>query len=139
LSEHQKILMELNNLLMNIYKERMSITSSKSKTIKHKGKRSHKYKGNRSYKYKGKRSHKYKGKRKNKRTHKKNKLKNRRTRRRRSYKGGYHQFNSNVPISSNYSVVPSGTSNMNAPPMIQKINGNCKDNYNHYTGKSFES
>jgi hypothetical protein len=68
----------------------------------------------------------------------KRKNKSGRKRRRTTMKGGYHQFNSNVPISNTYKLVPSGTSNLNEPPTYQKTN-QCQDNYNHYTGKTMET
>jgi hypothetical protein len=53
--------------------------------------------------------------------------------------GGYHQFNSNTPISYTQHIVPSGSSNLNSPPSFTQSTGNCVDNYNHYTGKGFET
>jgi hypothetical protein len=129
ISHHKKIVDNKNKILMKIYNDRIKLTKlsnihkNKRKTIKHK------------HKHKRKSVRKSTNKNKRKSNRKKKYNKKRRTLKRYKHKGGYHQFNSNVPISSTYTVVPSGSSNLNAPPMIQKIN-NCHDNYNHYTGKN---
>jgi len=60
-----------------------------------------------------------------------------------NYKGGYAQFQNNYPNTPSYSVggVPLGASSsaLANPPPYSLIAGNCKDNYNHFTGKGFAS
>lgn len=61
-------------------------------------------------------------------------------------KGGYYQYNSNVPSSPGYSApvaVSKYLSAMANPVTRERINvnarGSCVDNYNHYTNKGFAS
>lgn len=129
---HFDILNNLNKFLMNMYNVRAELTKTRSKSKKKTRTKSRTRSKTKS------RTRRKSTSRKNNRKTKSKRKKNRRTKKRKIYKGGYHQFNSNVPISSAYQVIPSGTSNLNAPPMIEKIN-NCQDNYNHYTGKTFNS
>ena len=71
------------------------------------------------------------------------KRKTRRTRRRQ--RGGYAQYQNNVPMTSTYSVGSNNLSpNMSAlanPPPIKVLPNctNCVDNYNHYTNMGFPS
>jgi hypothetical protein len=62
---------------------------------------------------------------------------------RRQY-GGYSQYQNNLPMTPTYSVggiLPSNQLGLANPPPIQVLcnNGNCTDNYNHFTGKGFPS
>jgi len=67
----------------------------------------------------------------------------RRTRRnRRKQRGGYSQYQNNLPLTPSYSVggiLPASQLGLANPPPIKVIGGNCVDNYNHYTGKGFPS
>jgi hypothetical protein len=67
--------------------------------------------------------------------------KHKQNKQRKHQKGGYHQYMSNIPHSAQYGasfdVTPS-TSMLANPGPIQKLN-TCVDNYNHYTGKGFET
>jgi len=70
--------------------------------------------------------------------------KNKRTKRRRSQKGGYSQYQNNLPMTPTYSVGGVLSSNQlalaNPPPIKVYPNCvNCTDNYNHFTGKGFPS
>lgn len=58
---------------------------------------------------------------------------------RRSLKGGYAQYQNNLPITGVYStggVLPSNQLGLANPVPYQALSNcvNCKDNYNHYTG-----
>ena len=57
-----------------------------------------------------------------------------RRRRRRRQRGGYHQYQSNKPLTSSYQVggVDGDWKLANPPPIARK--NNCRDNYNHYKG-----
>ncbi len=70
----------------------------------------------------------------------------RRTRRhRRSHRqrGGYSQYQNNVPNTPNYQVagvtLPAGQLGLANPPPITRIGGECIDNLNAYTMKGFPS
>lgn len=66
--------------------------------------------------------------------------KGRRTRSR-GQKGGYAQYQNNMPVSSNFSTggpLAPGLSALASPPPYQKI-GCDPDNYNHFTGAGFPS
>jgi hypothetical protein len=72
------------------------------------------------------------------------KMKSRRMRRKRSQRGGYSQYQNNVPMTPTYSVggllSASNLGLANPPPITRLPNCvNCTDNYNHYTGKGFSS
>jgi hypothetical protein len=74
------------------------------------------------------------------------KIKRRITRRRRHRQrgGGYSQYQNNLPFTPSYSTASVHLNSNNsalANPVPYKISstGNCPDNYNHYTGKSFPS
>ena len=58
----------------------------------------------------------------------------RKRRRRRRQRGGYHQYQSNKPLTSSYQVggVDGDWILANPPPITRK--NNCRDNYNHYKG-----
>ena len=66
-------------------------------------------------------------------------------RRRRQRGGGHSQYQNNMPLTSSYSTagtyISSNNSALANPVPYRNIssNGNCPDNYNHYTGKSFAS
>jgi hypothetical protein len=61
--------------------------------------------------------------------------------RRKSLRGGYSQYQSNVPNTPSYSVggiLGAKDLGLANPPPIKVMN-NCVDNYNHYTNKGFAS
>jgi hypothetical protein len=67
-----------------------------------------------------------------------------RTNRRRKQRGGYSQYQNNLPMTPTYSVggvlSPSQVGLANPPPIKVLSNCvNCTDNYNHFTGKGFPS
>jgi hypothetical protein len=61
--------------------------------------------------------------------------------RRRVMRGGYSQYQNNLPLTPGYSVGGHLSANnlglANPPPI--KVYSNCQDNYNHFTGKGFPS
>ncbi len=61
---------------------------------------------------------------------------------RKSQRGGYAQYQNNLPLTPNFQVagvnLPASHSALANPPPITKLN-NCVDNYNHFTGKGFSS
>jgi len=61
--------------------------------------------------------------------------KTRRRKRRRRQRGGYHQYQSNKPLTSSYGVagMEGGDWTLANPPPFTRTN-NCRDNYNHYEG-----
>jgi hypothetical protein len=71
------------------------------------------------------------------------------TRRRRNkkyrMKGGYSQYQNNLPMTSTYQVaginLPASQLGLANPPPIKVLPNctNCVDNYNHYTGQGFPS
>jgi hypothetical protein len=71
----------------------------------------------------------------------------RRTKRNRyTQKGGYSQYQNNLPMTPGYSVgghLSAGSSALASPPPIHRYanagSGDCTDNYNHFTGKGFPS
>ena len=71
----------------------------------------------------------------------------RRTKRNRyTQKGGYSQYQNNLPMTPSYSVggnLSAGSSGQANPPPIHRYanagGGTCTDNYNHYTGAGFPS
>lgn len=61
-----------------------------------------------------------------------------------SYKGGYAQYQNNLPMSGVYStggVLPASQLALANPTPYQPLSNcvNCKDNYNHFTNKGFPS
>lgn len=118
-----------------------SLSSSSSMSGKRSSRRTHKNRNKNSRKshksHKSRKSHKKTHHYKNKKTIKNKNHKMSRKYRRRQ-RGGYHQFNSNIPITYGQEISASGTSNMNSPPSFIRTN-TCVDNYNHYTGKGFET
>ena len=61
--------------------------------------------------------------------------------RQRQQRGGYSQYQNNMPSSAGYSLggnLSAGNSALANPP-IYKAYDNVIDNYNHYTGKGFDS
>ena len=69
----------------------------------------------------------------------------RRTRRHRHrQRGGYSQYQNNLPMTPTYSVggiLPASQLALANPPPVTVLPNcvNCVDNYNHYTGKGFPS
>ena len=71
----------------------------------------------------------------------------RRTKRNRyMQKGGYAQYQNNLPMTPSYSVggyLRAGSSALANPPLIHRNanagGGNCTDNYDHFTGAGFAS
>jgi hypothetical protein len=75
-------------------------------------------------------------------TSKKNKTNKRRKLTRRRQRGGYAQYQNNMPLTQNYSVggpLSANNSSLANPPPITLNTGNCIDNYNHFTNKGFAS
>ena len=65
----------------------------------------------------------------------------RQVRRNRYQRGGYSQYENNMPVSAGYSLggnLSASNSALANPPMYKSYN-NAIDNYNHYTGKGFDS
>ena len=67
-----------------------------------------------------------------------------RTNRRRKQRGGYSQYQNNLPMTPTYSVggvlTPSQVGLANPPPIkVLPNNGQCADNYNHFNNTSFPS
>jgi hypothetical protein len=60
-------------------------------------------------------------------------------RRRKTMRGGYHQYGSNTVQPSGYSPVLGGSSAEASPHHVDPHAGNSVDNYNHFTGKGAES
>jgi hypothetical protein len=92
----------------------------------------------RKYKHSGGKKSKSSKNRKSKRHNVKHIKKSRKHRRQ---KGGYHQYMSNIPHSAQYGLsdaVTPNTSMLANPIPIQKLD-TCVDNYNHFTGKGFET
>ena len=63
---------------------------------------------------------------------------------RRRQRGGYSQYQNNLPMTPTYSVggvIPASQLGLANPPPIQVLSNctNCTDNYNHFTGKGFAS
>jgi len=79
------------------------------------------------------RKSKGKGKKHTKRSHK------------RSMKGGYAQYQNNLPMTPTYQVagvnLPASQLGLANPPPIKPLSNcvNCVDNYNHYTNQGFPS
>jgi hypothetical protein len=66
----------------------------------------------------------------------------RRVTRRRRQRGGYAQYQNNMPLTPSYSTggILKPTDSALANPVPYKvIGGNCVDNYNHFTNKGFPS
>ncbi len=69
----------------------------------------------------------------------------RRASRRRSMRGGYSQYQNNMPMTPSYQTaginLPSSQLALANPPPITKLSNcvNCVDNYNHYTNMGFPS
>jgi hypothetical protein len=62
----------------------------------------------------------------------------------RRQRGGYSQYQNNLPMTPVYSVggvIPASQLGLANPPPIQVLSNctNCTDNYNHFTGKGFAS
>jgi hypothetical protein len=68
--------------------------------------------------------------------------KRRGTRRHRRQRGGYAQYQNNMPVSNSYSiggVLSASESALANPAPIYKVTNNAIDNYNHYTNTGFPS
>jgi hypothetical protein len=68
----------------------------------------------------------------------------RRTSSRRRQRGGYSQYQNNLPMTPTYSVggvLSASQLGLANPPPFQVLSnsGQCTDNYNHFTGKGFAS
>ena len=68
----------------------------------------------------------------------------RRRTRRRSMKGGYQQYQNNMPMTQTYSLgghLSSENLGLANPPPYRVLSNDssCVDNYNHYTNKGFPS
>ena len=67
------------------------------------------------------------------------------SRRRRRQRGGYSQYQNNLPMTPSYQVaginLPASQLGLANPPPIRVLPNctNCIDNYNHFTGKGFPS
>jgi hypothetical protein len=60
----------------------------------------------------------------------------------RRQKGGYSQYQNNMPLTQSYSLGNALSSNnlsLANPPPVSLTNGSCVDNYNHFTNKGFAS
>ena len=81
----------------------------------------------------GRRRRRTRRRRSSRRNRRRSSRRNRRRRRRRQ-RGGYHQFQSNKPLTSSYQVggMDGDWTLANPPPITRK--NNCVDNYNHYKG-----
>lgn len=101
-------------------------------------------KGGRKRKYNRTSLYKSMARRFKKRTYRKGskKTKGKRTSRR-SFKGGYSQYQNNMPNTPSYSVagttLNAGNSALANPPPISARSGGCIDNYNHFTNAGFPS
>ena len=77
--------------------------------------------------------------------HKKRSIKNRTRSRRHRLRGGYAQYQNNLPMTQVYSLgatnLPASESALANPPPYTALSNcvNCVDNYNHYTNKGFPS
>ena len=66
----------------------------------------------------------------------------RHSRRHRKQRGGYAQYQNNMPVSNSYSiggVLSASESALANPAPIYKVTNSAVDNYNHYTGTGFPS
>ena len=62
----------------------------------------------------------------------------------RSFRGGYSQYQNNMPLTPSYSLggnLAPELSGLANPPPVTVLSGcaNCSDNYNHFLGSSFQS
>ena len=62
----------------------------------------------------------------------------------RAFRGGYSQYQNNMPLTPSYSLGGDLAPNLSAlanPPPYTVLSGcaNCSDNYNHFLGSSFQS
>jgi hypothetical protein len=127
-----------NRVILYMQRARPSLKSSKQ-THKHSVRKSRKSRKHSSRKLKSKSHIRSKHKNHSRKSKSASRSrKHRSSRHSRRQRGGYHQFNSNTPISYGQQIVPSGSSNLNSPPSFMRTN-TCVDNYNHYTGKGFET
>lgn len=100
----------------------------------------------RKYKMKGSRKHiSRKVRRMKSRVRSRYNRKGRRARsQRRGQKGGYAQYQNNMPMTQTYSLggpLAPASSALASPPPYQTLSNctNCVDNYNHFTGSGFPS
>jgi hypothetical protein len=75
------------------------------------------------------------------RRHSSHRYAKRRSVRRHHQHGGYSQYQSNMPLSQGYSLggILSASNSALATPPLYKAYDNSIDNYNHFTGKGFDS
>jgi hypothetical protein len=81
---------------------------------------------------------------KSKHSRKHKQYKHKTTKHRKIQKGGYSQYQNNLPLTPSYSLGghlgPNNSALANPPPInVYKGSGQCVDNYNHYTNKGFPS
>jgi hypothetical protein len=74
----------------------------------------------------------------------KNKTISRRHKRSRRFRGGYAQYQNNLPLTPTYSVggiLSSNEVGLANPPIYKTLSNctNCQDNYNHFTNSGFPS
>ena len=74
----------------------------------------------------------------------KSRTRSRRHRTRKNLKGGYSQYQNNLPMTQVYSLggkLPASELALANPPPYKALSNcvNCVDNYNHYTNKGFPS
>ena len=99
----------------------------------------------RMYKMKSKRHIKrIKSRLRSKSRHSKRYTRNNRSVKRRRQRGGYSQYQNNMPMTQTYSLggqLSSASSALASPPPYQVLsnNGQCTDNYNHFTNTGFPS
>jgi len=76
-----------------------------------------------------------------KRRHSSHRYAKRHSARRRHQRGGYSQYQNNMPLSQGYSLGGnlSASNSALANPPLYKPYENVIDNYNHFTGKGFDS
>ena len=79
-----------------------------------------------------------------KRHNKKHRIFSKKQRVQKKQKGGYSQYQNNLPLTNSYSLggnlEPSNSALANPPPLhLLKGSGQCTDNYNHYTNKGSPS
>jgi hypothetical protein len=75
-------------------------------------------------------------------TNGKRKTNNKRKTNKRRQRGGYGQYQNNLPLTQNYSVggvLSADQLGLANPPPISLNKGGCVDNYNHFTGTGFAS
>ena len=64
------------------------------------------------------------------------------SKKRRTQRGGYSQYQNNLPLTRSYSLGGDLGNNPSAlanPPLLSLNGVDCRDNYDHYNGTSFPS